>query len=264
MGNVKEIRKAVIFAGGKGTRMSELTEDVPKPLVKIGPDPVLLWVMRNFYRQGIREFYILVGYKSEQFKRFFKDYSLRGTDVIFTKNGYRVCSDGDTEDWTVHVLETGEDSSTGQRLHQVRKYIKPGERFFLTYGDTVSDVDLTEVEKLHLSGKEPVITFTGVQREERFGVLTVDESGDVVEFAEKVNTSKTLLNGGFIACSPDILDYVNENSGDLSREVLTELANSGKAKCYKHYGFWHAMDSKRDRDDLNDLYSKKPELFGLK
>lgn len=257
----QEIKKVVIFAGGEGTRLSELTGMIPKPLVPIGPDPVMVHIMRHFYRAGYREFIIAVGYMSDEFKRYFRDYGFRKRNVTYTKTTSEIHHSDEVEDWTVHIIETGEKSDTGKRLDAVREAIGD-EPFFLTYGDSVSDVDLKAVEALHFSRPEGnMATITAVNREERFGILRVDSENGVECFNEKSHNSNELINGGFIACNPGILNEVHSESGDFSYEVLTKLASSGQLSYFRHDGFWHAMDTKRDYDKLNKLYVEKPELF---
>lgn len=256
--NKTRISKAVIFAGGEGTRLAEKTELTPKPLVCVGPDPIIIHIMRHLYSQGIREFIIAVGYKSEQFKEYFQNYSFSGRSVTFTSLGKRIHGDP-REDWTVHVVETGRKSTTGQRLNAVAPFIKDDD-FFLTYGDSHSDVDLTEVEKVHYaSGK--TATITAVSKDERFGVLNVTDDGEVKKFSEKSSDDAALINGGFIACKNSLLESVNENSDDFSYETLTRLADEGEIGYYHHRGFWQAMDTKRDLDKMNKLYVERPELF---
>lgn len=257
-----KIKKVVIFAGGEGTRLAELTEKTPKPLVNIGPDPVIVHIMRHFYRAGYREFVLAVGYKSIEFKRYFRDYVLAKRDVTFTKNDIQIKDSNDVEDWIVHVVETGEKSTTAQRLNSVAPYID-GEPFFLTYGDTVSDVDLKKLEKVHFSRPEGnLATLTAVNIEERFGILKLNkETGAVDKFSEKSSDKENMINGGFIACNPELLNEVNENSGDFSHEILNRLGDENKLSFYRHDGFWNAMDTKRDNDKLNKLYVTNPELF---
>lgn len=256
----KKIKKVVIFAGGQGTRLAEQTRNLPKPLVPIGPDPVMVHIMRHFYRAGYREFIIAVGYMSDEFKRYFRDYALSKRDVIFTKYGMQVQDNDDVEDWIVRVVETGENATTGQRLHRVKKYICPGESFFLTYGDSVSDVDLYQVEQLHRASGNTV-TVTAINHSERFGILNV-EGNSVTNFSEKSTGKFELINGGFIACDYDIFEKVNDDSGDLSFEVLSSLASEGSMGFHHHPGFWHAMDTQKDVDNLNRIYEERPELFG--
>lgn len=256
------IKKVVIFAGGRGTRLSEHTGIIPKPLVPIAGDPVVIHLMRSFYAQGYREFILALGYKSDEFKKYFRDYHFRNKSVTFSPYGMKVHDDAkDPEDWVVHLVETGEDSDTGYRLHQLRSWIG-NEPFFLTYGDGLSDVDLKTVEAQHAaSGK--LATITAVPVQERFGILGVDGKGGVTTFAEKSSNKDSYINGGFMACSPELLDSINENSGDFAHDVLTRLADEGKLGYYAHNGFWKAMDTKKDVDDMNELYHKRPDLFGL-
>lgn len=256
-----KIKKVVIFAGGRGTRLAEQTNIIPKPLVPVGPDPVMVHIMRHFYAAGYREFIIAVGYMSDEFKKYFRDYTFSKRNVIFSKYGMHVEDSRDTEDWVVRVVETGEESTTGQRLNAVREFIDEGEPFFLTYGDSVSNVPLKEIETIHFKGKNNVVTITAINRTERFGILKTNGDNKVESFSEKSSGSKELINGGFIACDYSLFDEVSAKSGDLSFEVLTKLAAEGKMSFYHHEGFWHAMDTQKDVDDLNKLYEEHREYF---
>lgn len=255
------IKKVVIFAGGRGTRLAEQTNFTPKPLVRIGPDPIMVHIMRHFYRAGYREFIIAVGYMSEEFKRYFRDYAFSKRDVVFTKYGMQVQDSSDVEDWVVRVVETGEEATTGQRLNAVKRFIDEGETFFLTYGDSISNVDLSSIEETHFAAKNNVVTITAINKGERFGILKTNGDQKVESFSEKSSNQKELINGGFIACDYSIFDEVSTSSGDLSFEVLTKLAAEGKMSFLHHEGFWHAMDTQKDVDDLNKLYREKPEYF---
>lgn len=256
-----KINKVVIFAGGKGTRLSEFTVDTPKPLVEIGGEPVVVHIMRHFYRQGCREFILATGYKSNDFKRFFRDYIFNKASVSFTKDSMKVHDCKESEDWTVHVVETGEDSTTSQRLHKVRDYID-GEPFFLTYGDSLSDIDLDLLEAAH-DANGTIATLTAVKKGERFGILNVDDEGIVTRFREKAATSEQLINGGFMACSPDLLSHVGPEAGDFGFETLANLSDIGELGYYHHNGWWFAMDTKSEKDELEKIYVDQPELFGL-
>lgn len=257
-----EITKVFILAGGQGTRLSEHTSVTPKPLVPIGPDPIVLWIMRHFYRAGIRDIYLLTGYKSMEFKRFFRDYMLEGRDVTFGRHGFQVRDSDNLEDWNVHIIETGEDATTGQRVNAIRNHVTPGEPFFLTYGDSISDVSLESLEDLHFSQPQGnVLTITATPVSERFGILKTNGNNLVEKFAEKSTAENQYINGGFMACNYSLLSEVSETTGDLSFETLTRLADEKKMSYYTHDGFWHAMDTKRDVDKLNELYHSNPELF---
>jgi glucose-1-phosphate cytidylyltransferase len=253
------IKKVVIFAGGEGTRLSEKTEATPKPLVPIGNDPVVVHIMRHFYSQGYKEFVLLVGYKSEQFKQYFRDYHFRGRSVTFNANDGMDIHGARQEDWTVHVVETGETSETGRRLALAREFIGDDD-FFLTYGDSVSDVDLSAVEAVHFTHNNTV-TMTAVGREERFGIIQT-EGDKITTFTEKATKVENLINGGFMACDNKLLDRVTPESGDYAYETLTKLASDGELGFYRHPGFWHAMDTKRDLDKLTKMYADNPKLFG--
>lgn len=257
----EQITKAFILAGGKGTRLSEYTHLTPKPLVEISDFPILIHVMRNFYRVGVRDFYILCGYKTAMFKDFFDRYMSSGGDVVYTRYGKRSLNDDDQiEDWRVHIIETGLESTTGQRIYKAFPHISDDDAFFLTYGDSVSDVDVRKVEKLHNEG-EDIVTLTAVSKTERWGALTVDATEHkVTRFAEKNDAEDHLINGGFMVCSRDIITYLSEESGDFSHDVLTKLANDNALGYYRHTGFWHAMDTQRDVESLREIYKKNPDL----
>lgn len=255
-----KIKKVVILAGGEGTRLSEKTELIPKPLVEIGNEPILIHIMRHFYNQGYREFIIAVGYMSNEFKAYFRDYSFSKRNVTFTKYGNSIEDSEEAEDWIVKIVETGPKSSTSQRLNAVKKYLN-GDDFFLTYGDSVSNVDLSEIEKTHYNS-DNLATITAVGMTERFGILKVDEdTNKVIKFSEKTDNSESLINGGFIACRNTLLNEVNSETGDFSFEILTKLSSENKLGYYYHPGFWHAMDTKKDYDNLNKIYKEKPDLF---
>lgn len=251
--------KVVIFAGGAGTRLSELTEEIPKPMVPIGGEPILIHIMRHFYAAGYNDFVIAVGYMSEKIKRFFVDYQYSDRDVIFCKDSFETRG-APKEDWKVSIVETGEATSTAARLHKVKPYLN-NENFFLTYGDCVSDVSLSEVRARHERSKN-LVTVTAIPNDERYGLLKVGPNNQVERFSEKTSQISELINGGFMMCSPEILTRVNDKSGDFSYETLTKVAADGKMGYYLHTGFWRPCDTKRDYDALNEIWATTPELFG--
>ena len=256
----EKIDKVVIFAGGKGTRLSELTVDTPKPLVEIGGEPVVVHIMRHFYRYGCREFILATGYKSNDFKRYFRDYSFNNASVSFVNGEMKIHSCKDAEDWTVHIVETGEEATTSQRLDAIRPYVGD-ESFFLTYGDSLSDVDLEKLTKVHHENGTAA-TLTAVTKGERFGILNIDGEGVVTKFREKATASEQLINGGFIACSNRLLDWVDADSGDFGFETLASLSDAGELGYHRHDGWWFAMDTKSEKDELEKIYVERPELFG--
>lgn len=259
----KQINKVVIFAGGKGTRLGEYTHSTPKPLVPVDGEPIVIHLMRSLYAQGYTEFILALGYKANEFKKYFRDYSFKGKSVTFSPYGMKIHDDNDSvEDWTVHLVETGEETETGRRLDMVRNYIG-NDDFLLTYGDGLSDVDMRAVEAIH-KDSDKLITITAVPMQERFGILGVDGEGSVHTFAEKSDNKESYINGGFMVCSNQVLDQVNEKSADLAYDVLTRLAPEGKLGYFVHHGFWKAMDSKKDLDDLEKIAKARPELFGRK
>lgn len=251
--------KVVIFAGGEGTRLAELTGETPKPMVPIGDDPIVVHIMRHFYSQGYKDFVLAVGYMADQFKRYFLDYQYRGRDMVFSSGGYEV-KGNHREDWRIAIVETGKKTSTAARLHKVKDFLD-GEDFFLTYGDCVSNVDLKKVESIHKTSGN-LLTVTAVPNEQRYGLLKVNSSGVVEKFSEKASQVDELINGGFMMCSPEVLSLVNENSGDFSYETMTKVAAEGRMGYHLHEGFWRPCDTKRDYDALNEIWRKNPELFG--
>lgn len=250
-----KIDTVVIFAGGKGTRFAEMTQHTPKPLIPVSGVPIIVRIMRHFYSQGYTNFVIPVGYLGDQFKVFFKDYPLHKSNVFITDGEAMRVEKYGGEKWNVSIIDTGAESTTAQRLHQVKKYLddKP---FFLTYGDSVSDVDLKKVEEKFFETPGTIVTITAASKKERFGLLEFEENSDrVSSFREKEEVRPKFINGGFMVCSPEIFEHVNENSGDFSFETLTNLVNAGKVTAYKHNGFWHPMDSQRDHEELEKIFS---------
>lgn len=256
-----KINKVVIFAGGKGTRLSELTVDTPKPLVEIGNEPVVVHIMRHFYRHGCREFILATGYKSNDFKRYFRDYAFNNATVTFRNGEMHVHECGEAEDWTIHIVDTGENATTGQRLDAVSDFVGDAENFFLTYGDTLSDVDLDALTAAH-ERNDVTATLTAVTKGERFGILDIDGDGQVTRFREKATAREQLINGGFIACSPKLFDSVSPDAGDFGFETLANLSDVGELGYYHHDGWWFAMDTKSEKDELEKIYKDRPELFG--
>lgn len=258
----KKINKVVIFVGGKGSRLSEYTDNTPKPLVEVAGEPIVLHIMRQFYKQGYTEFILALGYKSMAFKRFFRDYAMRRNDMTVHPDGRVVVHQCENrEKWTVHLVETGEESTTGQRLNNVKNYIGSDD-FFMTYGDSISDVPLAEVERNLYENPQWLSVMTAVSKSERFGVLDIESgSGHISRFEEKAESAARAINGGFIACRNELLEEITPETGDLSFEVFRKLANDGTLGSYWHEGFWRAMDTKRDRDELEELAATRTDMF---
>ena len=244
--------KCVILAGGFGTRLSEETDRIPKPLVEIGGRPILWHIMKHYSHHGISEFVICLGYKGYTIKNYFKDYLLHLSDVTLDlATGEMKVHQNFAESWRVSLIDTGLDSQTGGRLRRVRQYLG-NETFCLTYGDGVSDVDITESIRFHKEhGK--LVTVTAVTPPGRFGMLRIE--GDIVEqFAEKADNTGSYINGGFFVVEPRALDYIPSDDTPWELEPLERLAAEGHLAAYRHTGFWRAMDTLRDKRQLDALW----------
>lgn len=247
--------KTVILCGGLGTRLREETEFKPKPMAEIGARPMLWHIMKHFARHGHREFVLCLGYRGEVIRRYFLNYKVENQDfTIELKSGCLQLHDGgQTDDWAVTLAETGASTMTGGRVKRVAKYLSGG-RFFLTYGDGVSDVDLDALVAFHL-GHGKLVTLTGVRPPGRFGELNLD-GHRVRSFQEKPDAAGGHINGGFMVCEPGFLDYVTDSeSCILERAPLESLARDGQLMMYRHDGFWQCMDTFRDYQLLNELWS---------
>ncbi len=245
--------KAVILAGGLGTRISEETSIKPKPMVEIGNMPVLWHIMKIYSYHGINDFIICCGYKSHIIKEFFSSYVARTSDVTFDmkKNTIEIHK-GITENWKVTLVETGADTMTGGRLKRVREYI--GDKTFcLTYGDGVSDVDITSLVKFHK--KEALqATLTAVQPPGRFGAIVLGKNENRIKsFHEKPSGDGAWINGGYFVLEPEVIDYIDGDSTTWEQEPLQKLAQQGQLNAFKHDGFWQPMDTLRDKNLLDKL-----------
>jgi glucose-1-phosphate cytidylyltransferase len=253
--------KVVILAGGLGTRLAEETELKPKPMVEIGGRPILWHIMKHYAYYGFKEFYIAVGYKGEEIKRYFLDYyNLSGSMTIDFSNGKMEAHKREYEDWVVHFIDTGILTNTGGRVKRLEAYLK-NEPFMLTYGDGVSNIDLTELLKFHqIHGC--AVTLTAVRPPARFGGLVFD--GDyVAEFTEKPQIGEGWINGGFMVFNPDIFQYLNSDDSSLEINGLDPLATKRQLKAYRHEGFWQCMDTLRDKRQLESLWQQEKAPWKL-
>ena len=247
--------KAVIFAGGYGTRISEESAVRPKPLVEIGGKPILWHILKTYAHHGITDFVICCGYKGHLLKQYFADYFLHQADVTFhfERNELQVHR-AHAEPWTVTLIDTGQETMTGGRLRRVREYLG-NETFCLTYGDGVSDVDITaSIAQHHAHGA--LATLTAVRQPGRFGVFNLSgESSRVHDFTEKPLGGETpWINGGFFVLEPAVLDYIADDQTVWEKEPLEQLAAQGQLHAYRHTGFWQPMDTLRDRNLLEELW----------
>jgi len=247
--------KTVILAGGLGTRLSEETELKPKPMIEIGGRPILWHIMKIYSHRGFNEFVILTGYKSHVVKDYFVNYYNRYSDItVDMENNTVEIHETRHEPWKVTILYTGQDTMTGGRIKKAQKYIG-NERFMLTYGDGVADVNIKDLLEAHeKSGK--LATMTAVQLSGRFGALVVKDDGIITSFMEKPKGEENWINGGFFVCEPKVFDYINENDDGVifEREPLEALAGAGELNAFKHRGFWKPMDTLRDKNELTELW----------
>jgi glucose-1-phosphate cytidylyltransferase len=243
----------VILAGGLGTRLSEESVVKPKPMVEIGGIPILLHIMRLYARHGHTDFTIALGYKGEIIKHYFADYRLMRSDVtVRLRNGVVDYSAAGLDDWTVNLVDTGQASMTGGRIHLLESRLRPAGEFMATYGDGVADIDISALLRFHRQHGR-LATITAVRPPARFGTMLFD--GDrVTNFEEKPQTGEGWINGGFFVFEPGVFDYMRDESTVLEREPLERLARDGQLMAYRHFGFWHAMDTIRDRDYLNERW----------
>jgi glucose-1-phosphate cytidylyltransferase len=246
--------KAVILAGGYGTRLSEETTVKPKPMVEIGDKPILWHIMKIYAAHGINDFIICLGYKGYYIKEYFANYSLCMSDVTFDlrKNNMQIHQNG-TEPWKVTLIDTGENSMTGGRIKRVRNYIG-NETFCLTYGDGVSDLNITELIDFHRD-QNSLATLTAVQSPGRFGAFRLDQNQrKITTFKEKPQGDGAWINGGFFVLEPGALDYIEGDATIWEREPLEQLAHDGELAAYRHQGFWHPMDTLRDKTILEKMW----------
>lgn len=249
--------KAVILAGGFGTRLSEETAIKPKPMAEIGGKPILWHIMKIFSAYGVNEFVILCGYKSHVIKEYFANYSLHNADVTFdiSNHSMEVHKNG-AEPWKVTLVETGEDSMTGGRIKRAQKYIG-NEPFFLTYGDGVSNVDINKLLDFH-KNQHVLATVTAIQHPGRFGVISLGKGETKVpEFREKAEgEGGAFINGGFFVLEPGIFDYLEGDQTIWERDPMRRLAKEGQLAAFKHDGFWQCMDTLRDKMVLEKMWDK--------
>jgi glucose-1-phosphate cytidylyltransferase len=245
--------KAVILAGGRGTRLSEETQVKPKPLVEASGHPLIWHIMQNYAQYEITEFIILAGYKGQQIREYFANYWLHQSDITFDlATPYREIHEVRSLPWRVTVLDTGIDTDTGGRIAKLRNLIR--EDFLLTYGDGVSDVDIKELISAHkVSGN--IATLTAVQPPARFGALSLD-SNQVTSFVEKPDGDGAWVNGGFLVLTPEVFNFLEGGNSSFEKDALPRIAKAGKLGVYKHNGFWQPVDTIRDLQRLEEAITR--------
>lgn len=246
--------KVIIMCGGKGTRLREETESRPKPMLDIGGRPILWHIMDIYARHGFKDFILPLGYKGDMIKQYFWEYKIRNSDfTIDLSSGGVTTHNGCPTDWQVTLCDTGQDTLKGARIKRIAHHIDT-ERFMVTYGDGVADINLDALLDFHQRSGN-IGTFTGVRMPSRFGAVQTDEQGNILSWQEKPVLNE-YINCGFFVFERSFLDYLSEDpSCDLEKEPLEKLAAEGKLGMYRHEGFWHCMDTLRDYNNLNAMWA---------
>ena len=245
--------KAIILAGGFGTRISEETYLIPKPMIEIGEKPILWHIMKLYSFYGINEFIICAGYKQHCIKQWFADYFIHNSDITFdfTHGQEMQVHSQYVEPWKVTIIDTGLNTMTGGRIKRIKDFVD-GELFCLTYGDGVSDVNIAQLIEFHKK-QNTIATLTAVHPGGRFGIIDVDD--DLVSsFREKKDEDVGWINGGFMVLKPEIFDYIKDDNTVFEQEPMEKLAEGKQLSCFKHHGFWQCMDTQRDKVMLEELW----------
>lgn len=251
--------KVIILAGGFGTRLSEYTDAIPKPMAKIGDKPILWHIMKIFEHHALNDFVLALGYKNEIIKEYFSKYSLLNSDFsIDLKSGNMEMHQVQSEDWNVTLVDTGLETMTGGRIKRLKDFIG-NQTFMVTYGDGVGNIDIKNLIKFHKSHKR-LATVTAVRPQARFGELEIVDDC-VKSFKEKPQLDQGWINGGFFVLEPEVFDLISDDSVMFERQPLEELSSEENLMAYKHHGFWKCMDTKRDLEILNDLWNTNPPWF---
>ena len=245
--------KVVILAGGLGTRLSEETGTKPKPMIEIGDKPIIWHIMKIYSSYGFNDFIICLGYKGYIIKEYFANYFLHQSDVTIDlqENSVKV-HNSQAEPWKITLVDTGNETMTGGRIKRIKPHVDG--TFMLTYGDGVADVDLDALLKFHTE-KGKLCTVTAAQPLGRFGALNINKNEDVVSFMEKPKGDGAWINSGFFVCEPEVFDYIDGNATIWEKEPLETIALEEKMAAFKHYGYWKAMDTLRDKIELEKEWS---------
>ena len=248
--------KAVILAGGFGTRISEETDNKPKPMIEIGGKPILWHILKIYSHYGINEFIICSGYKGYLVKEYFANYFLHMSDITFDmQNNDMKIHKKNAEPWKVTVVDTGEETMTGGRLRRIHDYVKDENHFCMTYGDGLSNVNLKKLIEFHEDHKK-LATLTAVYSPARFGAIDIEKNNSISSFHEKPKGEGGLINGGFFVLSPKVLDLINHDKEIWERDPLEKLSNSNELMAFRHEGFWQPMDTLRDKILLEEMWAQ--------
>ncbi|OVE67352.1 glucose-1-phosphate cytidylyltransferase [Clostridium diolis] len=248
--------KVVILAGGFGTRISEESHLKPKPMIEIGDRPILWHIMKTYSYYGHNDFIICAGYKQHIIKQYFAEYYLHGSDVTFdfSNNGDIIIHNNFSEPWKVTVVDTGLNTMTGGRIKRIKDYVG-NEPFMMTYGDGVCDIDINELLEFHTEHKK-IATMTAIQPGGRFGTLEIGDDNTINRFAEKRKEDGGWINAGYMVLEPKIFDYIEGDSTTFEKEPLEKVSQEGQLNAYRHDGFWQCMDTLRDKELLEKLWSE--------
>lgn len=247
--------KAVILAGGLGTRLSEATNLIPKPMVEIGGKPILWHIMKTYSHYGVNEFIICCGYKQYVIKEYFANYFRHNSDMtVDLSNNTTTIHDNHSESWKVTMVDTGLNTMTGGRIKRIQKYVG-NERFLLTYGDGVTDLNIAQTIDEHIASNA-VLSLTAYKPGGKFGALQIDlDTNKVLSFREKPDGDRNWINAGYFVCEPEIFDYITEGDQTIfERKPLEMIAQSGRMNAFRHSGFWKPMDTLRDNTELNEMW----------
>jgi len=243
--------KVVILAGGYGSRLSEYTENIPKPMVNVGDKPILWHIMNTYAKFGFKDFYIALGYKSEIIKNYFYNYKTINSDFTIDLSDGKVTYNYDSVDWRVNLIDTGLNSMTGGRIKHLQNHIGK-ETFLLTYGDAVADINIDELIKFHKNHKK-MVTVTAVRPNARFGELEINNNV-VTSFREKPQITEGWISGGYFVVEPELFNFIKDLDTVLEKSPLETISKMGELASFKHEGFWQCMDTKRDKELLDKLW----------
>ena len=246
--------KIVILAGGKGTRLSEYTQKIPKPMVQIGSKPIIWHIMNYYSKFGFNEFILALGYKGEIIKEYFYQYSRFNSNfTINLKDGSLDYHSNNNLNWKVSFINTGLETATGGRIKAISEYVKDEEEFMFTYGDGLSNINITELISFHKKRKK-FLTMTAVHPPARFGELSISDNDTLESFQEKPQMQNGWINGGFFVANNKILKYINDPMEMFEREPIQRLIKEKEVSIYKHFGFWKCMDNIRDKNTLSEIW----------
>ena len=246
--------QVVILAGGFGTRISEESTAIPKPMITIGGKPILWHIMKTYSHYGHKDFIICLGYKGNMIREYFSHFSLYNSDVTFDyHSGDMITHRHWKEEWKVTLVETGLNTMTGGRVKRIEDYIE-NDTFLLTYGDGVADIDINKSIAFHQESQK-LLTLTAVQLQPRFGALKINDAGTILEFKEKNKLDQAWINGGFMVAERGVFDYLNGDMDVFEKEPMIKMVGNGQVSAYKHYNYWQPMDTLRERQELEAIWA---------